>query len=103
MHYTMYSFSRDNRSPTIVPRQPGIDFIGQRVGFSKIDLQKINRLYECSDNEITPVKPTKPIKPEEQCSDNHKYCSYWSKIGECGKNPSWMLVNCKKSCQQCGK
>ena len=30
--------------------------------------------------------------------DNHDSCSYWASIGECAKNPGYMLVNCKKSC-----
>lgn len=35
------------------------------------------------------------------CSDNHSRCSYWASIGECYKNPRWMLPNCKKSCKRC--
>lgn len=30
--------------------------------------------------------------------DNHDSCSYWASIGECSKNPGYMLENCKKSC-----
>ncbi|ELU08301.1 hypothetical protein CAPTEDRAFT_185959, partial [Capitella teleta] len=35
------------------------------------------------------------------CSDGHANCAYWTSIGECSRNPAWMLENCKKSCRQC--
>jgi glutathione peroxidase-family protein len=31
--------------------------------------------------------------------DNHESCEHWANAGECAKNPGYMLVNCKKSCQ----
>jgi Astacin (Peptidase family M12A). len=37
MHYGRYAFSRDNRSPTIIPRNPAAN-IGQRRGFSEVNL-----------------------------------------------------------------
>lgn len=30
--------------------------------------------------------------------DNHKDCQFWASIGECTKNPSYMLTNCAPSC-----
>ena len=45
MHYDMYAFSKNNK-PTIVPKKPGVT-IGQRKGFSDLDVYKINKLYEC--------------------------------------------------------
>lgn len=103
MHYTRLSFSKDGRSPTIVPKNPNVDFIGQRTGFSKSDLMKINRLYKCTDELVVKPPVIKPTVPDNKCLNNHRFCDYWSKLGECMKNPSWMLVNCKKSCQQCGE
>lgn len=35
------------------------------------------------------------------CTDNHNSCSYWAGIGECSKNPLWMLDNCPVSCKVC--
>lgn len=35
------------------------------------------------------------------CHDNHNNCQYWASIGECSKNPGYMLHNCKRSCGQC--
>ncbi|KAL1235379.1 putative tyrosinase-like protein [Trichinella spiralis] len=34
--------------------------------------------------------------------DKHIKCLFWSLIGECDKNPFWMLPNCQKSCFSCG-
>ena len=48
MHYDTYAFSK-NGLPTIVPTKPGVT-IGQRRGFSSIDVYKINKLYECGTN-----------------------------------------------------
>uniref|UniRef100_A0A914D7J1 Metalloendopeptidase n=1 Tax=Acrobeloides nanus TaxID=290746 RepID=A0A914D7J1_9BILA len=45
MHYDMYAFSKNGR-PTIVPKKPGVT-IGQRKGFSSLDIYKINQFYEC--------------------------------------------------------
>ena len=32
--------------------------------------------------------------------DDNEKCPGWADVGECAKNPSYMLVYCKKSC--CG-
>ena len=32
--------------------------------------------------------------------DNNEKCPGWANLGECAKNPNYMLVYCKKSC--CG-
>jgi len=39
--------------------------------------------------------------PRRNCKDNSNNCPYWSQIGECRKNPAYMLQYCKKSCRQC--
>ncbi|KAK3719746.1 hypothetical protein QZH41_011021, partial [Actinostola sp. cb2023] len=54
MHYPQYAFSR-NGHRTIVPIRSGVR-IGQRRGFSKVDIQQINKLYGCSGG----VGPTRP-------------------------------------------
>ena len=35
------------------------------------------------------------------CKDKNKNCKFWASIGECGKNPNFMLFNCSKSCGVC--
>lgn len=98
MHYGRNAFSKDYRSATIIPRNPAAN-IGQRRGFSEIDLLKLNRLYECQKEIVVPSVPitSKPYV----CSNHNKLCQYWTKSGECTKNPAWMNVNCAKSCRLC--
>lgn len=49
MHYDAYAFSSNGR-PTIEPRNTGVKLsrIGQREGFTDLDLQHVNILYGCS-------------------------------------------------------
>ncbi|XP_018410012.1 PREDICTED: astacin-like metalloendopeptidase [Nanorana parkeri] len=47
MHYGRYAFSKAPGKATIVPKPDARVFIGQRYGLSSLDLQKINRLYQC--------------------------------------------------------
>lgn len=39
------------------------------------------------------------------CQDIHNTanCKRWAAVGECNKNPTWMEVNCPRSCLVCGK
>mmetsp|Transcript_8757 Transcript_8757/g.10692 ORF Transcript_8757/g.10692 Transcript_8757/m.10692 type:complete len:93 (+) Transcript_8757:22-300(+) len=32
--------------------------------------------------------------------DQNENCDYWSSIGECEKNPGYMLTSCAKSCSR---
>jgi len=42
-------------------------------------------------------------KHAETCKDNDENCSGWADMGECEKNPKYMLSNCQKSCGLCEK
>ena len=35
------------------------------------------------------------------CVDDDNECEFWASEGECGADPDYMLVNCKKSCGNC--
>ncbi|XP_063429761.1 uncharacterized protein LOC134712290 isoform X1 [Mytilus trossulus] len=35
------------------------------------------------------------------CSDSNPSCQSWAARNECSRNPEYMLVNCKKSCNKC--
>lgn len=48
MHYGPTGFST-NGKPTIVPKDP-LANIGQRVGLSRKDIEKLNRMYNCALN-----------------------------------------------------
>ncbi|XP_064026573.1 meprin A subunit beta [Pogoniulus pusillus] len=50
MHYSQTAF-KNGTEPTIVTKIPDfMDIIGQRMDFSDYDLQKLNRLYNCSSS-----------------------------------------------------
>ena len=99
MHYGPYAFAANRRKRTITPIKP-TDQMGQRNGFSEIDINKLNKLYKCQGTGGSAVGPTKAPEPSA-CQDNNAYCSEWSARGECSKNPTWMNVNCAKSCGTC--
>ncbi|XP_017143723.1 low choriolytic enzyme [Drosophila miranda] len=61
MHYSKNAFSTNGR-PTIVPMQSnGADQMGQRNGFSDLDIQKLNRMYDCGSVGASPSFPASPI------------------------------------------
>jgi hypothetical protein len=48
MHYSRNAFTLYDDDESIVPMKPGAK-IGQREGFSEVDIWKINKLYKCPD------------------------------------------------------
>jgi prolyl 4-hydroxylase len=36
-----------------------------------------------------------------KCIDEETECPRWAGQGECSKNPQYMLINCRKSCESC--
>lgn len=40
-------------------------------------------------------------KPRVECVDLHPECPTWTNRGECSKNPQYMLIDCRKSCDSC--
>lgn len=48
MHYAANTFAADRSVPTIVPKFPTRDELGQRKGLSATDVLKIRKLYNCS-------------------------------------------------------
>ena len=48
-HYGFDFFSINPTIPTIVKLMPGGAQIGQREGFSPLDLRKINKFYNCKN------------------------------------------------------
>ncbi len=38
---------------------------------------------------------------DDGCNDNHPQCQEWSEVGECDKNPGYMLAQCRLSCNVC--
>ena len=107
MHYGPYAFARDKSRPTLtaVVANSGSGRMGQREGFSGLDVQKLNRLYESECDSTTTVTTTTPPPPPtkpERCVDQDDHCEFWAGRGECSRNPDYMHVNCKLSCKKCG-
>ncbi|XP_064648122.1 zinc metalloproteinase nas-15-like [Lineus longissimus] len=98
MQYGRKAFSFNGRD-TMVPRRAGVAQLGQRIGFSKLDIERVNKLYSCQGGGggVRPVNP--PIT--NPCTDSDPNCPYWKSVGECYYNPGWMLPNCRRSCNQC--
>ncbi|KAK9753167.1 Astacin (Peptidase family M12A) [Popillia japonica] len=59
MHYSKYAFSK-NKKPTIEPTKPDAK-IGQREGFSKGDIIKLNEMYNCSSIDPESITTELPI------------------------------------------
>ncbi|XP_068249144.1 zinc metalloproteinase nas-4-like isoform X2 [Palaemon carinicauda] len=104
MHYGKNAFAKDRTRPTIIPHQTGIE-IGQRRAFSRKDIQKLELLYQCSNKShtvfTTQTPPVGPTSPPAGCKDYHEYCTEWSAMGECTRNPAYMSQYCMKSCGMC--
>merc|ERR1719300_763056 len=80
----------------------GIDECNRNPGYMLTNCRR--SCNQCSTVNTTPTQPTTTTTKTTtitDCSDLNGSCSYWAGIGECSKNPGYMLVNCKKSCNQC--
>lgn len=117
MHYGPLAFSK-NGKPTIEPKQKGIT-IGQRIGFSPMDLYKVNRLYSCPNQSPSPPQtnsvPTVQLPSASSaatidnsntnnCADLRPDCAYLASGGHCDSifSSDFMQVNCAQSCGKCG-
>jgi len=40
-------------------------------------------------------------KGSSSCKDDHKDCEMWASMEECIENPTYMLQNCRQSCNVC--
>jgi hypothetical protein len=49
---------------------------------------------------VTTTAATAPAA-SPSCQDHSPYCSAWSGMGECTKNPAYMLLYCRNSCGVC--
>uniref|UniRef100_A0A914EEY1 Metalloendopeptidase n=1 Tax=Acrobeloides nanus TaxID=290746 RepID=A0A914EEY1_9BILA len=96
MHYDMYAFSK-NGQPTIVPKKPGVT-IGQRKGFSSIDIQKINKFYECGmDKKIHQTR--QELSRISECPQKWTYFEATSKCYYVGGNDTFIYwADAKNEC-----
>jgi hypothetical protein len=121
MHYGPYAFSK-NGLRTIKALKTGGDKMGQRDGFSSLDLQKLNKLYQCDastnggDDGDEPIVATaaptrrpsgvvttrRPSPTQTKKCENSKWqCFFWSRLGYCRSYRDYMLQYCPKDCDMC--
>ncbi|XP_046559141.1 zinc metalloproteinase nas-14-like [Haliotis rubra] len=44
---------------------------------------------------------TTTTTPGPPCLDMGQYCDSWARFGECARNAGYMLIYCRRSCNQC--
>ena len=88
MHYGNFAFSK-NGGKTITSLSNPTEVMGQRIKFSKIDIQQLNKYYNCKGKMIATAT--------KKCVDNFQFCPNLKNY--C--NQSWVFVNCKKTCMSC--
>lgn len=96
MHYGNYAFSTNGRKTIESISNPN-ERLGQRNGLSRIDINQLRTMYKCGG-----VKPVTPKPTTSVCKDNFSLCTTLAKEGFCRVTfSSWMMNNCKKSCEKC--
>lgn len=75
-----------------------VQYFFQNDGFSKLDVTRINRMYECSPL-ITGSGGSEPPK-ETICEDTVSLfsCAYWKSLDYCITRPGYMLERCCATC-----
>ncbi|CAL4114608.1 unnamed protein product, partial [Meganyctiphanes norvegica] len=124
MHYGATAFSKNGQS-TIISKKAGVT-LGQRKGFSVLDVNGLNLLYKCKGSECIDKNPSCQEWADSGecqnypdymlskcpkacnlcgggCTDKNQNCKEWADSGECQKNPDYMQTSCQKACDMCGK
>ena len=91
MHYDRYAFSA-NRGQTMARKGCRNCKLGQRNGFSALDIKGINQIYQCSDD---------GGDGDGTCSNKNSGCERHANDGFCKSYVVWMKNNCSKSCKFC--
>jgi len=119
MHYSEYAFSIDRRRLKTIEAINGISPLGQRDGFSQIDIKKLNALYECPSGETdastaatdvstasteastaaTGATTESPDCEDALGSDN---CGRWSRLCRSRNYSNFMQAACAQTCNFCG-
>jgi len=100
MHYSARAFSKNGKNT--IDRLDGSNAaLSNTVGFSQVDINKLNKLYNCDGTATTTTTTPAPTG----CSDSAKYaasCPTWAtQYCQYAKYANFMATNCKKSCNQC--
>jgi len=109
MHYSSTAFARGGMKTITTKdrsKQHLIDTYNRISGFSPIDIQQLNLMYNCKNGgSVTTTKSTGGVVTTTKstgggCQDKNTNCAYWQRQGYC-TNPQhqqYMKINCCKSC-----
>jgi len=61
----------------------------------------LHEAHGVADAEVGAHSESASLQDLAECIDRNHQCAYWSGIGECEANPSFMHVMCKASCRRC--
>ncbi|KAM9861121.1 uncharacterized protein ACBR49_003622 [Aulostomus maculatus] len=75
MHYGRFAFSR-NRQPTIIPVPNRNVAIGRATQMSRIDILRVNRLYNCNSTRRNSVPEQENFPPEIRVRQNGSHVSF---------------------------
>merc|ERR1712036_7870 len=109
MHYGRYAFAINRRIPVITSKSNPNEDLGQRNGFSRIDLNQVRKHYSCDVNPPTlpptrpPTRPPTVRPPVTQCRrrgrqsrDKWAFCR---RIDNYCKNHFVVRENCCRTCR----
>lgn len=66
------------------------------------DWYKSMQIVQSTNTYMTEQFQNDTAKPyRDECKCRHELCAFWAAIGECEKNPPYMLLHCAPVCQTC--
>ena len=74
---------------------------------NKVFFKRLQHIYMFTifqDDVVIPKYANKDGRPPEgvdECVDRHPECNRFVSLGECEKNPGWMIINCASGCEAC--
>jgi len=118
MHYEEYDFSVQWGVKKVMEAKDGTSPLSNHDGFTDLDVQKINTLYECQNPSSTAATTPSTEPPTEEPSTedpstetpsdcynvfDDKKCNWWAKQGQCTKRiySNFMANECAKACKVC--
>ena len=99
-----YQFQRREQTMERINPQLGECQLGSKDKLSKLDIYRINRLYNCPNtrNRFDKTNNRKgEITSKEECVDTSKLCFLWASAGDCILQSEVMKNICPFTCKMC--
>ena len=99
-----YQFQRREQTMERINPQLGECQLGSKDKLSKLDIYRINRLYNCPNtrNRFDKTNNRKgEITSKEECVDTSKLCFLWASAGDCFLQSEGMKNICPFTCKMC--